>query len=64
MAIIKKFRKKVLNKKTDLKTRKCFIVLWKQANFENINFEINRGEIFKVGPNGVGKSTIFNLVTA
>ena len=31
---------------------------------ENINFEINKGEIFgMLGPNGVGKSTIFNLIT-
>ena len=31
---------------------------------DNINFEINQGEIFgMLGPNGVGKSTIFNLIT-
>ena len=31
---------------------------------ENISFDINQGEIFgMLGPNGVGKSTIFNLIT-
>ena len=30
----------------------------------NINFKINEGEIYgMLGPNGVGKSTIFNLIT-
>ena len=30
----------------------------------NINFKINEGQIFgMLGPNGVGKSTIFNLIT-
>ena len=35
----------------------------KRQILENINFEINKGEILVCGPNGVGKSTIFNLVT-
>ena len=31
---------------------------------DNINFKINHSEIFgMLGPNGVGKSTIFNLIT-
>ncbi len=31
---------------------------------DKINFEINEGQIFgMLGPNGVGKSTIFNLIT-
>ena len=31
---------------------------------DNINFRINEGQIFgMLGPNGVGKSTIFNLIT-
>ena len=31
---------------------------------QNINLEINHGEILgMLGPNGVGKSTIFNLIT-
>ncbi len=31
---------------------------------DNVNFKINEGQIFgMLGPNGVGKSTIFNLIT-
>ena len=31
---------------------------------DNINFKINEGQIFgMLGPNGVGKSTIFNIIT-
>ena len=31
---------------------------------DNLNFKINEGQIFGIlGPNGVGKSTIFNLIT-
>ena len=31
---------------------------------DNINFRINEGQVFgMLGPNGVGKSTIFNLIT-
>ena len=31
---------------------------------DNLNFKINEGQIFgMLGPNGVGKSTIFNLIT-
>ena len=31
---------------------------------DNISFKINESEIFgMLGPNGVGKSTIFNLIT-
>ena len=36
----------------------------KRQILENINFDINKGEILgMLGPNGVGKSTIFNLIT-
>ena len=31
---------------------------------KNLNLDVNEGEIFgMLGPNGVGKSTIFNLIT-
>ena len=30
---------------------------------DNISFKINEGQILYARPNGVGKSTIFNLIT-
>ena len=65
MAIIKKFRiKSFKQKKPILKLENISLSFGNRQILENINFEINRGEIFgMLGPNGVGKSTIFNLVT-
>ena len=65
MAIIKKFRIKSFKKKnTILKLQNISLSFEKRLILENISFEINQGEIFgMLGPNGVGKSTIFNLVT-
>ena len=65
MAIIKKFRIKSFKKKnTILKLQNISLSFEKRQILENISFEINQGEIFgMLGPNGVGKSTIFNLVT-
>ena len=65
MAIIKKFRIKSFKKKnTILKLQNISLSFEKRPILENISFEINQGEIFgMLGPNGVGKSTIFNLVT-
>ena len=65
MAIIKKFRiKSFKQKKPILKLENISLSFGKRQILENINFEINKGEIFgMLGPNGVGKSTIFNLVT-
>ena len=65
MAIIKKFRiKSFKKKKSILKLDNVSLSFGKRQILENINFEINKGEIFgMLGPNGVGKSTIFNLIT-
>ena len=65
MAIIKKFRiKSFKQKKTILKLKNISLSFQKRQILENISFEINQGEIFgMLGPNGVGKSTIFNLIT-
>ena len=65
MAIIKKFRiKSFKQKKPILKIENVSLSFGNRQILENINFEINKGEIFgMLGPNGVGKSTIFNLVT-
>ena len=36
----------------------------KRLILDNVSFKINEGQIFgMLGPNGVGKSTIFNLLT-
>ena len=65
MAIIKKFRiKSFKQKKPVLKLENISLSFGNRQILENINFEINKGEIFgMLGPNGVGKSTIFNLIT-
>ena len=65
MAIIKKFRIKSFKKNEPLiKLEKISLSFGKRQILENINFNINQGEILgMLGPNGVGKSTIFNLIT-
>ena len=65
MAIIKKFRIKSFKKNKPLiRLEKISLSFGKRQILENINFDINRGEILgMLGPNGVGKSTIFNLIT-
>tara|TARA_B100001057_G_scaffold335746_1_gene336470 strand:+ start:2155 stop:2931 length:777 start_codon:yes stop_codon:yes gene_type:complete len=65
MAIIKKFRiKNFKNNKPILKLDKVSLAFEKRQILQDITFEINKGEIFgMLGPNGVGKSTIFNLIT-
>ena len=65
MAIIKKFRiKSFKQKKNILKLQDISLSFQNRPILDNINFEINQGEIFgMLGPNGVGKSTIFNLIT-
>ena len=65
MAIIKKFRIKSFKKNQPLiKLEKISLSFGKRQILENINFDINKGEILgMLGPNGVGKSTIFNLIT-
>ena len=65
MAIIKKFRiKSFKQKKSILSLKNISLSIQKRQILENISFDINQGEIFgMLGPNGVGKSTIFNLIT-
>ena len=64
MALIKKFRIKSFKKKQPvLKIEKVSLSFKKRQILENINFTLNQGEILGLlGPNGVGKSTIFNLI--
>ena len=65
MAIIKKFRiKSFKNNRPLIKLEKISLSFGKRQILENISFDINKGEILgMLGPNGVGKSTIFNLIT-
>ena len=64
MALIKKFRiKEFKNKKTVAKLDKVSLSYDKRQILDNINFELNSGEIVGLlGPNGAGKSTLFNLL--
>ena len=65
MAIIKKFRiKSFKENKPLIKLEKISLSFGERQILENISFDINKGEILgMLGPNGVGKSTIFNLIT-
>ena len=65
MAIIKKFRiKSYKEKKPIIRIDKISLSFGKRKILDNINFSINESQILGLlGPNGVGKSTIFNLIT-
>tara|TARA_B100000902_G_scaffold394681_1_gene451502 strand:- start:582 stop:1358 length:777 start_codon:yes stop_codon:yes gene_type:complete len=65
MAIIKKFRiKSFKNNKEVVKLENISFSFGDRKILENINISVNQGEIAGIlGPNGVGKSTIFNLIT-
>ena len=65
MAIIKKFRIKSFKKQDPiLKIENVSVSFKKRPILDKISFNLNNGEILGLlGPNGVGKSTIFNLIT-
>jgi lipopolysaccharide export system ATP-binding protein len=65
MAIIKKFRIKSFKKVNPIiEFKDVSLAYGNRLILDNINFTINEGQIFgMLGPNGVGKSTIFNLIT-
>ena len=65
MAVIKKFRIKEFKKKNSIITfENVSLSYGKRIILDQISFKINQGQIFgMLGPNGVGKSTIFNLLT-
>ncbi len=65
MAVIKKFRiKSFKNVEPIVEFQNISLSYGNRLILDNINFKINRGQIFgMLGPNGVGKSTIFNLIT-
>ena len=65
MALIKKFRIKSFKKvKSIIEFENVTLAYGNRVILDNISFNINEGQIFgMLGPNGVGKSTIFNLIT-
>ena len=65
MALIKKFRIKSFKKiKSIIEFENISLAYGNRLILDNISFKINEGQIFgMLGPNGVGKSTIFNLIT-
>ena len=65
MSNIKKFRiKSFKNINSIIEFENISLSYGNRLILDNINFKINEGQIFgMLGPNGVGKSTIFNLIT-
>ena len=62
---IKKFRIKSFKKEVPiLKLEKISVKFGKKTILDSLNISLNKGQILGLlGPNGVGKSTIFNLIT-
>ena len=65
MALIKKFRiKKFKEEQNFIKLEKISMFYNKRQILNNLNLKINKQEILgMLGPNGVGKSTIFHIIT-
>ena len=65
MSNIKKFRiKSFKNKSIILKLDKISLKFGRKTILDNLNLQLNNGQILGLlGPNGVGKTTIFNIIT-
>ena len=65
MALIKKFRiKSFKNSKSVIELKDISLSYKNRLILNKINFKINKGQILGLlGPNGVGKSTVFNIIT-
>ncbi len=65
MSNIKKFRiKSFKRKKSILNLQKISLKFGRKIILDNLDLKLNSGQILGLlGPNGVGKSTIFNLIT-
>mgnify|MGYP001431677098 CR=1 FL=1 len=65
MSNIKKFRIKSFKEKSSiLKLEKITLKYGRKIILDNLNLQLNNGQILGLlGPNGVGKSTIFNIIT-
>ena len=64
MSNIKKFRIKSFKKqKSIIELEKVSISFGARKVLDEVSFKVNEGQILgMLGPNGVGKSTIFNLI--
>jgi len=64
VTVIKRFRIKSFKKESQiLKLKDISLFFDKRKILENINLDLNEGQILGLlGPNGVGKSTIFNII--
>jgi len=64
MSNIKKFRIKYFKKNENfLKLEKISLKFGKKIILDNLNITLNKGQVLGLlGPNGVGKSSIFNLI--
>ncbi len=65
MALIKKFKiKNYINNETIVEIKNASVFYNKRQILNNLNLKIKKQEVLgMLGPNGVGKSTIFNLIT-
>jgi lipopolysaccharide export system ATP-binding protein len=65
MSVIKKFRITSFKENNSIiEFENVSLAYGNRLILDKINFKINKGQIFgMLGPNGVGKSTIFNLLT-
>ena len=65
MSNIKKFRIKSFKKtKSILNLQKISLKYGRKIILDNLNLQLNNGQILGLlGPNGVGKTTIFNIIT-
>ena len=65
MGVIKKFRIKSFKKPQPIVSlENISLSFGNRKILDNVSFKINQGQILgMLGPNGVGKSTIFNLIT-
>ena len=65
MSNIKKFRiKSFKENKSILRLEKISLKFGRKIILDNLNLKLNNGQILGLlGPNGVGKTTIFNLIT-
>ena len=65
MGVIKKFRIKSFKKSQPIiSLENISLSFGNRKILDNVSFKINQGQILgMLGPNGVGKSTIFNLIT-